>query len=195
MSIPSNQVCKCNQYHFKIITDHHWASKISSLNKRHLKVQIFWEVNKIWKNLLIMMCGSCHDHSNDEFSVEFWMFVLIIFQPTLNSDLKEVQFTQCYLFWVKAPLYQYLKGAPNFKTLAWLKKITIPNIQNPTLNLTFDTLTKWQDPDIRNVKKIGWFFKILWSSQNIWTLWGCIGLNQEILRACFFFEMYGVKKW
>ena len=39
-----------------------------------------------------------------EFSVEFWMFVLNFFQLTLKSDLKEVQFTQNYFFWVKEPL-------------------------------------------------------------------------------------------
>ena len=32
------------------------------------------------------------------------MFVLIFFQLTLKSDPKEVQFTQNYLFLVKAPL-------------------------------------------------------------------------------------------
>ena len=41
---------------------------------------------------------------NDEFSIEYWKFVLIFFQLTLKSDLKEVQFAQNYLFWVKAPL-------------------------------------------------------------------------------------------
>ena len=53
-----------------------------------------------------LMCGSCHFDraSNDEFSVKFWMFVLIFFQPTFKSDLKEVYFTQNDLFWVKAPL-------------------------------------------------------------------------------------------
>ena len=138
MSIPSNQVCKCNQYHFKIITDHHWASKISSLNKRHLKVQIFWEVNKIWKNLLIMMCGSCHDidmASNDEFSFEFWMFVLIIFQPTLNSDLKEVQFTQCYLFWVGIVMNELQKNQ-NFH-------FDLPI--HPTLLNSITYIVKWLD--------------------------------------------------
>ena len=34
---------------------------------------------------------------------------------TLKSDLKEVQFTQNYLFLVKASLLYYLEGAPNFK--------------------------------------------------------------------------------
>jgi hypothetical protein len=52
------------------------------------------------------------------FECLFWF----LFQLTLTSDLKEVQFTQNYLFWVKAPL-QYLEGAPNFKTLPWLKNI------------------------------------------------------------------------
>ena len=38
---------------------------------------------------------------NDEFSVEclFWFF-----QPTQKSDLKVVQITKNYLFWVNAPL-------------------------------------------------------------------------------------------
>ena len=72
------------------------------------KVRLFWEGQKfdeisqwicVW-----LMCGSCHINraTNAKFSVEFWMFVLIFFQ--LTSDLKEVQFTQNYLVWLKAPL-------------------------------------------------------------------------------------------
>ena len=38
-----------------------------------------------------------------KFSVEFWMFVLYFFQPTLKSDLEEVQFTQNYLFCLRHP--------------------------------------------------------------------------------------------
>ena len=48
-----------------------------------------------------------------------WLFSFF-FQPTLESDLKEAQFTQNDLFLVKAPL-KYLEGAPNFKTRPWLK--------------------------------------------------------------------------
>ena len=69
------------------------------------------------------------------------------FQPTLKSDLKEAQFTQNYLFWVKAPLW-YLEGAPSFKTRPWLKNITITNIQNSTINSSFDALSKWHDSDL-----------------------------------------------
>ena len=69
------------------------------------------------------------------------------FQPTLKSDLKETQFTQNYLFWVKAHLW-YLEGAPSFKTRQWLKNITITNIQNSTLNSSFDALSKWHDSDL-----------------------------------------------
>ena len=68
-------------------------------------------------------------------------------QPTSKSDLKEVQLTQNYLFWVKASL-KYLEGATNFKTQPQLKKITIPIIQNSTLNSPFDALSKWHDPDL-----------------------------------------------
>ena len=52
------------------------------------------------------MSGSFHFNraSNDEFSVEFWIFVLIFFQLTLKSGLKEVQFIQNYLVEVKALL-------------------------------------------------------------------------------------------
>ena len=70
------------------------------------------------------------------------MVVLIFLQQTLKSDLKEVQFTQNYLFLVKASLLYYLEGAPNFKTLLRFKNITITNIQNLTLNLSFDALSK-----------------------------------------------------
>ena len=101
------------------------------------------------------MWGSCHfDRAlNDEISVKFWMFAFIFFQLTLQSDLKEVQLTQNYLFWVKAPL-QYLEGALNFKTRPWLKNITITNIQNSTLNSPFDALSKWHDPDINKTNQL-----------------------------------------
>ena len=54
---------------------------------------------KRWRrNQSALMCRSCHFNRalNDEFSVKFWMLVLIFFRPTLKSDLKEVQFTQNY---------------------------------------------------------------------------------------------------
>ena len=69
------------------------------------------------------------------------------FQRTLKSDLKEAQFTQDHLFWVKAPLW-YLEGAPSFKTRPWLKNITITTIQNSTLNSSFDALSKWHGSDL-----------------------------------------------
>ena len=43
---------------------------------------------------------------------------------------------------------EYLEGAPNFKTQPQLKKITPPNIQNSTLNSSFDALSKRHDPDL-----------------------------------------------
>ena len=69
-----------------------------------------------------ILCQSCHFNraSNDEFSVEFWMFVLIFFPANIKVRCKEVQFTQNYLFWVKTPLL-YLESDPNFKTRPWLK--------------------------------------------------------------------------
>ena len=71
-------------------------------------------------------------------------------QPSLKSDPQVVQFTQNYLFWVKAleASLEYLEGAPNFKTQPQLKKITPPNIQNSTLNSSFDALSKRHDPDL-----------------------------------------------
>ena len=67
------------------------------------KVNIFWEDHKnlkkspnlIWRYL-------CADHviltgnRMTNFECLFWFF----FQPTLNSDLKEVKVTQNYLIWV-----------------------------------------------------------------------------------------------
>ena len=67
------------------------------------------------------------------------------FQPTLKSDLKEVQFTQNYLFWVNTTLLIIPWRRP---TWPLLKNITITNIQNSTLNFSFDVLSKWHDPDI-----------------------------------------------
>ena len=87
--------------------------------------------------------------SNDQFSDKFWIFVLIFFQPTLKSGLKEVQFTQNCPFWVKAPLNTLeLEGVPNFKTWPRVKNITLTKIQNLTLNFLYDALLKWHDPDI-----------------------------------------------
>ena len=94
-----------------------------------------------------LMWGSCHFDRASNFECLFWFF-WIFSQPTLKSNLKEVQFTQNYLFWVKAPLW-YLKGALNFKTRHRLKNITITNIQNSTLSSSFDALSKWHDPDLR----------------------------------------------
>ena len=87
--------------------------------------------------------------SNDQFSDKFWIFVLIFFQPTLKSGLKEVQFTQNCPFWVKAPLNTLeLEGVPNFKTWPRVKNVTLTKIQNSTLNFLYDALLKWHDPDI-----------------------------------------------
>ena len=106
-----------------------------------------------------LICELCHFNraSNDKFSVECWMFVLIFFQPTIKSDLKEVQLTQNY--WVKAPL-EYLEGAPNFNTQSRLKNITKTNIQNLTLNLSFDALLKWHDPDINLPTFLAVYFSV-----------------------------------
>ena len=53
--------------------------------------------------LSYFVCGSWHfsrmTNLMSNFECLFWFF----FQPTLKSDLKEVQFTQNYHFWVKAP--------------------------------------------------------------------------------------------
>ena len=73
----------------------------------------------------------------------FECLFLFIFSADIQSDLKEVEFSQSYLFGVKAPLYYTtLKVPQNFKTQLRLKKITIPNIQNSTLTLLFYALSK-----------------------------------------------------
>ena len=103
-----------------------------------------------------LMSGSCHldSMSNDEFSVEclFWFF-----QPTWKSDLKVVQITKNYIFWVNAPL-QYLECAPDCKTWPQLKK------DNKNKYLTFIT-----NFDIRRAIQMTWtrhyskkFWKSLW---------------------------------
>ena len=71
------------------------------------------------------------------------MFVLIFFP----ADIKIRSGWKNYLFSVKTPL-KYLEGALNFKTWLQLKNITITNIQNSTLNSSFDALSKWHDPDL-----------------------------------------------
>jgi hypothetical protein len=55
--------------------------------------------------------------------------------------------TKNYLFWVNGPL-SYLECAPNCKTRPQLKKITITNIWHSTPISTFDSLSKWHEPDI-----------------------------------------------
>ena len=84
------------------------------------------------------MCGSCHFKraANREFSIAFWMFVLILFSADIEirSERSPIH-SKLSLFW------RY----PNFKTQSWLKNITITNIQNSTLNLSFDALSKWHD--------------------------------------------------
>ena len=55
------------------------------------------------KEIILFLSGSCHlDRAlNNEFSVECTLW---FFQPTWKSDLKLVQITKNYLFWVNAPL-------------------------------------------------------------------------------------------
>ena len=76
------------------------------------------------KSLLVLtlLFKQCHfDRAlHDQFSLEFWMFVWFFIQPTLKSDLKEVQFTQNYLFWVKAPLIPW--RCTKFQNSAAIKK-------------------------------------------------------------------------
>ena len=62
--------------------------------------------------------------------------------------------TQNNLFWLRPPSW-YLEGAPNFKTRLRLKSITITNIQNSTLNSSFDALSKWHDLDT-SLKHLWW---------------------------------------
>ena len=66
------------------------------------------------------MCGSCHyvmGASNDEF--------------IFGSERSPIDSN-----------YLFNLGTPNFKNQPWLKSITITNIQNSTLNLSFDALLK-----------------------------------------------------
>jgi len=67
------------------------------------------------------------------FECLFWFF----FQWTLKLYLKEVQFTQNHLFWVKAPLWLYLEGAPNLKTRRQFENLTITIIQKGISNLKY----------------------------------------------------------
>ena len=60
-------------------------------------------------------------HRMTNLVLNFECLFSFFFQPTLKSDLKEAQFNQNYLFWVKAPLW-YLEVAPSLKTRSWLKK-------------------------------------------------------------------------
>ena len=58
-----------------------------------------------WKAMTTVRIMSFRQDNNDKFSVKFLMFVLIsFFQPSLKSDLKEVQLTQNHLFQFKATL-------------------------------------------------------------------------------------------
>ena len=107
------------------------------------------------------MCGSCHldRASNDESSVEclFWFFHL-----TWKSDLKVIQITKNYLFWVMHP-YNTLNLPKNCKTWPQLKKKNFRSDfcvgwknsnKHSTLNLSFNALSKWNEPDISNTTLI-----------------------------------------
>ena len=65
---------------------------------------------------------------------EFWMF--------------EFEFTQNYLFELRHP-YNTLKTPKNHSLFMFKKNIAITNIQNSTLNSSFDAMSKWHDPDTR----------------------------------------------
>ena len=71
----------------------------------HVKTMFIPRPNFILKNLILdnltLLCIYVRIMSFRQ-GIEFRMFVLIFFQLTLKSNLKEVQFTQNYLFWVKA---------------------------------------------------------------------------------------------
>ena len=119
------------------------------------KVRLFWEGQKfdeisqwicVW-----LMCGSCHINraTNAKFSVEFWMFVLIFFSADIRSERSPIHSKLSRL--TKGTL----EGASNFKTWLRLQNKTITNIQNSTLNSSFDTLSKWHDPDT-NKRQNNW---------------------------------------
>ena len=114
----------------------------------------------------LLVSGSCHlDRvSNDEFSVEFWIFVIVLF-CNRSQVLK-----------FEAPSRVPLVKRDNFEWIGLLsdlmsaeKKIKT-NIQNSTLNMAFVALLIWHDPHISQTQ-IHWEISSnFWPSQNKRTL-------------------------
>ena len=73
------------------------------------------------------VCGSCHFDraSNEEFSVKFWMSVLILFSARIEIRSERIQFPQNCLIWVnpivcvKSPIIPC--RCHNFQNLASIK--------------------------------------------------------------------------
>ena len=106
----------------------------------------------------------CHldSASNDKFSVEFWILIIVIFWPRSRFAFGGTfKITKSYLL-----SWGTREGAPKFKTQPRLKNITITNIPNLTLNLSFDTLLKWHDPDIRK-RNWSWLCCVILPLQSI----------------------------
>ena len=88
-----------------------WIRSETTGRKRNCQGWViqFW-FKDILASMKILVINLCADHvistgcRMTNLVLNFECFVLIFFQPTLKSDLKEVQFTLNYLFWVKAPL-------------------------------------------------------------------------------------------
>ena len=85
-----------------------WDTWYSFVHGTYWHICLSWEVLPWFtthRKILLdtFMFGSCHldRASNDKFSVECLSW---FFQPTRKSDLKVVQITKNYLFWVNVPL-------------------------------------------------------------------------------------------
>ena len=87
--------------------------------------------------------------SNDKFSVEFWMVIWVpgYFDFSL-ADIK-IRSGRRPIIPKSSLESKHPEVATNFKTQLWLKNMAITNIQNLTLSLLFDTVSKWHDPDIQ----------------------------------------------
>ena len=83
------------------------------------------------------VCGSCHFDraSNEEFSVKFWMSVLILFSARIEIRSERIQFPQNCLIWVnpivcvKSPIIPW--RCHNFQNLASIKRdrpLLIPTV-------------------------------------------------------------------
>ena len=135
-----------------------WCMKEKKIsNVKIVNLKLYMKVRNPWRfefqlphsNL---MCGSCHFKrvTNDKFSVEFWMYVLIFFQPTSKADMKVVQITLIRVTYSKETILIPWR-CPKLQNSAVVQKNTITNIWHSTPVSTFVALSKWQHwPLIKN---------------------------------------------